>query len=287
MLAAADDLEQRGTEFDKVAPLYRRLLADESGAATPFGFRARVGLLRALLRSAEESAAEESVGPPPELVELSAVVGELRAKHELELQPYDSVRVDAASVTKLVAHAELLVDAWTRCFGGEESTVLRLYAQQQEKEALTTALQWYQQAASGDLVGLIKALYSPLRYVPDRRGEPPPSPCFSEPPFAEELDEAPGPAAPRSLIRRLFTAMGHTHPLVAEARADLEFLLDKKPHVPFYTRCVYIRRGGRPTWGKGTGKRSGYSRRYWLCWGPGTRYRNSRKMGSPHCDKND
>ncbi|CAK0827551.1 unnamed protein product, partial [Prorocentrum cordatum] len=70
-------------------------------------------------------------------------------------------------------------------------------------------------------------------------------------------------------------------PCQLQARAELEFLLDTKKHVPFYTRIVYCRRGGRPVWGWGTGKRSGFSRRYWLVWGPGTKYRNSRREWAP------
>ena len=35
--------------------------------------------------------------------------------------------------------------------------------------------------------------------------------------------------------------------------------------IPFYTRRIFLRRGGRPTYGLGTGKRSGFSKRYWIC----------------------
>jgi len=235
-----------------------------------------------------QRAEKEGPQPSPELAEeLATAVSQLHERHAGELQPQEAVRQDAASVARLVAHAELLADAWTGQFTGEEGEVLSLYAAGREEEALAAALAWYQQAASGNMPGLISALTSPLRHVPDRRGEPPPSPLFSQAPFAQELDQAPGPAAPRSMIRRVFAALGPTDPRVAEARAELEFLLDTKKHVPFYTRIVYCRRGGRPVWGWGTGKRSGFSRRYWLVWGPGTKYRNSRRMGSPHCDKND
>lgn len=35
--------------------------------------------------------------------------------------------------------------------------------------------------------------------------------------------------------------------------------------IPFHTRKIRIRRGGPPTTGRGTGKRSGFSKRYWIC----------------------
>lgn len=49
--------------------------------------------------------------------------------------------------------------------------------------------------------------------------------------------------------------------------------------VRFYTRLIRSRRGGAPTTGRGTGKRSGFSKRYWICW-PNTFYPNTKPLVS-------
>merc|ERR1712192_52598 len=152
------------------------------------------------------------------------------------------------------------------------------YAAGRYEEALAAALAWYKKTAGGDIAGLVDAYHQPPRRIPDRRGGRgvPSSSVFAlGGPCACSLEDAPGPATARAMLRRLFSALGPQHELVGQARAKLEFLLDRKPWVPFHTRFIRIRRGGPPRVGKGTGSRSGYSRLYWALWDSGRNRRNN------------
>eukprot|EP00913_Durusdinium_trenchii_P023707 g22268.t1 len=183
----------------------------------------------------------------------------------------------------------------------QEEKILHLWATGEKKDAIEQALGWYQSVASKDLPGLINAYCLPERRILDRPGGIPTrirqqgtshESIYAQVPHLAIGPESPGPVAPRALLRRLLLAaidenfIQGKKSLVADSLADLAFLLDKEEFIPFYTRRIFLRRGGRPTYGLGTGKRSGFSKRYWICW-PETFYPNTKKMGSPHCDKND
>jgi len=280
-VALAEDLEMRGASAATVRPWYQQVLEDGRGAAAPLAFRARLGLLRCALAEAKVAGLAT---PGAAASAATAVLESLRLHHEEELE---AEAVDAVEVGRLVARAALLVDFWAGSATGEEAEVLRLYAEGREEEAVAAALSWYQRAAGGDIPGLVASYCGPERRIADRRGGVPSASVFSREPLALGLDDAPGPAAPRALLRRLFEALGHRSAVVAKARAELEFLLDRKPFVPFHTRRTMVRKGGPPLVGRGTGKRSGYSKRYWIMWGPERCIINNRPMGSPHCDKND
>lgn len=292
-----------GERHSDAEPLFRRAL---EGATTkvPVSFRARLGLLRCAVQSVEELEADEdtpdaTATPSAQSVKaLAEALDDLVSNHEEELPGSGvSVRPDVLDLIALRAHAELLVDAWSspsaasgsRDMPPEEVEILRLYARGQETEAVTAALQWYKQMAGGDVSGLIASYCSPERRLEDRSQTIPRLSIYAQnPALAIRVGEGPGPTAPRALLRRLVAALGSQRSgVVADAMAELEFLLDTKEFVPFHTRRPYMRKGGRPHWGRGTGKRSGFSRRYWICWGPDRHYPNTRKMGSPHSDKND
>jgi len=287
LLAAAEELVRRRADPSAVLTLYREILESKDGSARNFAFRARLGILGCALRAVEGGRAQT---PPPgspvdqgPIDQLGAALADLVASHEAELRGDGE---DAEEVARLVAHAGLLVDAWAGSAAGEELEVLRHYYQGEAQAAVDAALRWYQRAAGSDIPGLVLS-YCMQGDFPDKPHLVPSTSYMRKENFAFALDDAPGPAVPRALLRRLFTALGPTHEIVHRARADLEFLLDTKRWVPFHTRFIQLRKGGRPQTGRGTGKRSGASRRYWLAWGPGTTYRNTKPMGSPHCDKND
>jgi len=279
-LAVAEDLEQQGASPATVASWYQQIVEDGSSSALLLAFRARLGLLRCALAEAE------AAGPaaPAAADGARAALEALREHHEEELQ---GELQDAVEVGRLLARAALLADHWEGAAAGEEAEVLRLHAEGKVQEAVAAALAWYQSAAGGDIQGLVASYSSPERRIPERRGEVPSKSVFAGESLALDLDDAPGPAAARAVLCRLFDALGHQHEVVAKARAELEFLLDRKPFVPFFTRRIRARKGGPPLVGRGTGKRSGYSKRYWIMYGPERCIINNRPMGSPHCDKND
>jgi len=256
-------------------------------AIHPTALRARLGLLRCAVAAAEQA----DWPPPPEKVaEAQKALESLQLHHRLELQGTFLLE-DAGVVAQFVAHAELMVDAWvadaTKQPGGDEAEVLHLYSQGQFDAALAAGLQWYKLAATSDMQGLVTSYCLPERLVPDRPAGIVGLSIYADEPLKRDLDEAPGPARARAMLRRLFEAIGVTDESVFKARAELELLIDKKPHVRFHTRRVELRHLLKPQRGRGTGKRSGYSKRYWLTYGPGTKYKNQKKMGGPHTDKND
>merc|ERR1712066_726637 len=106
--------------------------------------------------------------------------------------------------------------------------VLQHYADGQPQAALDTALAWYKQEAGGDIEGLVYAYSLPERRLSDRVEDIPPDSLYTQEPFASDLADAPGPVAPRAMLRRLLAALGPRNELVAKALADLEFLLDRK-----------------------------------------------------------
>jgi len=281
-LALADDLWRQGVAPETIATFYEHALRGDAA----FAFRARLGLLRCALEACEVAAA---AGRPPAEDAVERAVGalaELQERHEDELYGVD-VREDSMQVAQHLARAGLLIDAWSGDAEGEEAEVLDLYAKKYEEAAIDVALQWYRTAATNDMDGLVAAYCVPHRLIPDRAGSRSSRSIYAQDQLACEIPDAPGPAAPRAMLRRLIAALGPMHDSAMRARVELEVLLDNKPFVPFHTRVVYIRRGGPPKRGWGTGKRSGYSKRYWVTYGPGTMRPNSKKMGSPHCDKND
>lgn len=274
----------RNGQLPEAVDLYRRAI---SAGPSPQDFRARVGLLRCAVKSSE-AAAQDPV--PKELSErVAASLWDLLDHHEEELLSgscLDAVQGSEQSLRTIameVAHAELLVDAWLSESDGEEKDVLRMYATGSVAEALQAALKWYQRAAANDIGSLIESYMAPNRYVTDRPGTVPEDSLFASVPSLRcDLDDAPGPARPRAMLRRLIAALGPRHKLVSDARADLTFLLDRKPHVPFFTRNTFKLKGGGPERGRGTGSGSGYSKPYWIYWGPGRDTRNPKKMGGPH-----
>jgi len=282
-LAAAEELVRRGVP-DPVdaAALYSRAL---TGGGPPLAFRARLGLLKCALMSAGNTPL-----PPAEVItKAAAALAELRTHHQEELVPRScsgGVGADALAVSMLVAHAELLVDAW-ECgvLADDRSEVLRLYAEGHKDAAVDAALAWYQREAAGDIEGLVAAYCSSERRISDREGDVPLTSVYALEAFASE--PAAAFIAPRALLRRLFAALGPTHELVNRARAELEFLLDRRKWVPFHTRHILLRLGGKPKAGRGTGSGSGYSKMYWVAWSPDRMYKNQKPMGGPHTDKGD
>eukprot|EP00927_Polykrikos_kofoidii_P044700 TRINITY_DN38598_c0_g1_i2.p1 TRINITY_DN38598_c0_g1~~TRINITY_DN38598_c0_g1_i2.p1 ORF type:complete len:512 (+),score=86.26 TRINITY_DN38598_c0_g1_i2:50-1585(+) len=291
LLKVVDEIERRNGSPDTTSALCRQAL-DSSPAL--FTFRARLGILRSALRAAEASSMQN---PPEEVArDVANTLEELHRLHEREL---DAARQDGEELHKLMAHAGLLTDAWAHagvlkswpgaCVVSDETDVpvLRLYSAGKQEEALKEAMKNYHRKADGDMAGLIAAYCQPDRGQPDEWREAYGPGLYSVERFATDTRMGPGPVAERSMLVRLFTALGPMHPVVLKSRADLEFLLDLKKHVPFHTKTVYLRKGGQPRMGRGSGKKSGYSKGYWLSWGP-HRYRiNQKKMNGPWNDKND
>lgn len=296
-LSAAEELLQKG---EPAEPLFQRALGDDApigpGGKSVLAFRARLGLLKCAVKEVEtEVELLKSQGVdgtfrvnPLTARKLKNAFDELKMNHEENLPTSVlSVRPDSSELMKLKARVELLIDALFPEYDSceDEKEVLQSYLKGDEKAAITSALNWYRQSAGGDIAGLIEAYCQPARYLPDRPNRIPSLSIYSDNgPLASNLDEAPGPARARAMLRQLFDACGPSEGPVVEALQELEFMLDRDKWIPFFTRRPYRRRGGPPRWGRGTGKRSGYSRRYWIEWGPDRDYKNSRPMGSPHCD---
>eukprot|EP00434_Breviolum_minutum_P021510 symbB.v1.2.018982.t1/scaffold1531.1/size113404/1 len=268
-------------------------------------YRARLGLVKCAKQVLEEACATDK--PEPSLVkalfsqlpahlqtllvmqqDLATALAELKEHHEEELLGSgEEVRVDAQQQTIMLADAELLVDAWSldesRC--EEETKILQLWARGERESAFQQALKWYQSTAGNDIPGLIASYLLPERRMLDRPGAIPRRSIYAQRPELAADSESPGPTVPRALLRRMsLAAMDRNFlegkpSLLAKSLAELAFLLDRKEFIPFHTRKIRIRRGGPPTTGRGTGKRSGFSKRYWICW-PDTVYPNSRKMAT-------
>eukprot|EP00928_Gymnodinium_smaydae_P010853 TRINITY_DN14086_c0_g2_i1.p1 TRINITY_DN14086_c0_g2~~TRINITY_DN14086_c0_g2_i1.p1 ORF type:complete len:486 (+),score=68.54 TRINITY_DN14086_c0_g2_i1:117-1574(+) len=273
-------------------------------------FHARVMLVRCLVQAAEEAAAgapethssgstipASRVPSESAVQELEEVINDIYTKHATELRGENR---NALSVAQLLAHAGLLLEAWTGKSPIELSHVsasatatmardeaLRHYAAGRAEEAVTAAIRSYRHAASEDIQGLAIAYAQPDRPVHiDDRLRPDDS-VYSQKWLAVDAASPPGPALQRALLQRLFLALGPEHPIVASARANIATLLDRKEHIPFHTRKTRARKGGAPRKARGTGKRSGYSKFYWVAWEPFRVRLNTKKMGSPHCDKGD
>jgi len=260
--------------------------------------------MRSLLQQLEAASAADTIREV--LVnQVATLLGQL---HDQHTECLEGRGLDPLSVNQLVARAELIADAWaarvttnalekeevdvsarvtTNALEKEEVDVLNFYANGCEEKAVQAALRWYQRSAFRNFDGLIDAYTSPERRMPERRGSLPQHSLFAHTDLACDLDKLPGPAAPRALLGRLFDALGPRHSLVQKALAELEFLLDTKKFVPFHTRRICLPMGGPPVIGKGTGRRNGFSKPYWIFYGPNRAYPNTRPMGSPHCDKKD
>eukprot|EP00435_Cladocopium_sp_Y103_P023486 s1324_g5.t1 len=269
--------------------LYRRAL---EGDLQDAAFRARLGLVKCAVQVLEKASASDKES---QVKELQSALDELRKHHEEELLGGgEQVRVDGQQQTILLAHAELLLDAWTEDDRSvEEKNILKLWACGERKKALEEALKWYRTVAGNDIPGLVAAYCLPERRMLDRPHSIPVRSIYAQMPELATDSESLGPGAPRALLRRMLLAAmdkdfleAQGPSLLSESLADLAFLLDRKEFIPFHTRKTRCRRGGAPHTGRGTGKRSGFSKRYWICW-PNTLYPNTKKMGSPHCDKND
>eukprot|EP00929_Paragymnodinium_shiwhaense_P057891 TRINITY_DN28995_c0_g1_i1.p1 TRINITY_DN28995_c0_g1~~TRINITY_DN28995_c0_g1_i1.p1 ORF type:complete len:535 (-),score=116.65 TRINITY_DN28995_c0_g1_i1:45-1577(-) len=297
-VAAEEAVRQAGCWSSEAEALLRQAL--QAGPSN-HDFRARYGLLRCALTEAKAARAG-SAAPSEGLVrKLTEALMEVHRRHPEELR---GAREDADEIDIVLADAGLLVDSWLSTGGFDEETlvlaaapdfsdrdkvVLQLYAAGDFQGAVKHALQNYKLAAGNDIEGLVASYVGVERPVPDApreffwsSGE-----VYHQDFLVSQVAEAPGPVAERSLLRRIFAALGPMHPLVVEALADLEFLLDQQKFVRFYTRTVHIRHGGKPKLGRGTGSRSGYSKGYWLAWGPDRLRRNNRKMNGPWTDKND
>ncbi|CAE6913395.1 unnamed protein product [Symbiodinium natans] len=311
-LARADGI----AGLEKAARLFNRALPSSNPEGNFQGvkqrsdhaFRARLGLVQTAVqaleaetpRSAQEPSSEigqaELAAPPVERVEaLASALSDLLAYHEEELPGASELPApDAPRCAAALAHAELLVDAWAPAPDAtdEEVCILRLWACGWRQAAINKALEWYQMEAGSDESGLIASFILPERLIPDRRGSVPRRSLYSRIEGLPRDFEAPGPTAPRALLRRLLTAgideeFREGKPsMVTRALGDLTYLLDRKEFVPFFTRTIWRGKGGAPTTGRGTGKRTGFSKRYWIKYKE-TFYPNTKKMGTPHCDKND
>ncbi|CAE7417491.1 unnamed protein product, partial [Symbiodinium pilosum] len=293
--------------LEKAERLFQRALSSEPGRSDR-AFRVRLGLVQTALEAQtphraagheDEPAdpAAASAAPPAERVEaLTSALSELSRHHEQELPGASELPApDALDCAVQLAHAELVADAWApdADVSEKENHILRLWARGYRKAAMTEALEWYRMEAGTDTSGLIESLIAPERFIPDRRGAVPSRSVYS---YVEGLPrdfQAAGPTASRALLRRMLAAAvddkfkeGKPNSLVADALADLTFLLDRKEFVRFFTRRVWLGNGGAPRTGRGTGKRSGFSKRYWIRYKE-TFYPNTKKMGTPHCDKND
>lgn len=300
MQDAADALKRAEVMWDAknvsaAEQLYRRAL---EGDLQDAAFRARLGLVKCAVKVLEKNSA--STAQLPQMVEeLQSALDELQKHHEKELLGGgEQVRVDGQQQTILLAHAELLLDAWREDHEDEdrsveEKNILKLWASGERAKALEKALKWYRTVAGNDVPGLVAAYCLPERRMLDRPRSIPLRSIYRQRPELATDSESPGPTAPRALLRRMLLAAmdkdfleAQGPSLVSKSLADLAFLLDRKEFIPFHTRRTRCRRGGAPHTGRGTGKRSGFSKRYWICW-PNTFYPNTKKMGSPHCDKND
>lgn len=311
-LEAAEETLARsvGTEgLEKAARLFKRAIGPETpeietGGASPrwdHGFRARWGLVRTALQALEaetpQSASPEAVAeaPPGKRVEaLTSALAELSRHHEEELPGASELPApDAPRCAVQLAHAELVADAWASSdVSDQELRILRLWASGWRQAAMTEAVEWYKMAAGVDTSGLVESFLLPERLIPDRRGSVPSQSLYSRVEGLPRDFEAAGPTAPRAILRRLLAAgideefREGKESLVSSALADLAFLLDRREFVPFFTRKIFRGKGGAPRTGRGTGKRSGFSKRYWIRY-KDTFYPNTKKMGTPHCDKND
>lgn len=274
-LLASAEIALHKSSFADAKHFFDRVIA---AGPSPHDFRAHLGLLRCAVRIAETVA---PAVPTPEVSEqVASSLWQLLDNHGEEL----SWMQDSDTIARDVAHAELLVDAWLSDSDGEERGILQMYASGSVADAMQAALKWYQRAAVSDIGSLIESYLAPERYVTDRPGAVPSSSLFaSVPPLRCDLDDVPGPARPRAILRRLIAALGPTHELVSAARVDLAFLLDRKPFVPWVTRHQpHKHKGGGPERTRGSGSGNGYSKPGWLYWGPGRDTFNSKKMGGPH-----
>jgi len=237
--------------------------------------------LKTCLQQAETAANN----PSPELVgEIATTLRRLHTDHPYELRGQG---VDAVNLHMLAAHANLLLSLWKGEVEGPEAEVLQLYAEGKKKEAVDAAIRWYQRAALENMGSLTESYFEPPRRISDWEDDIPTESLFAEDYFRDFAAQSTGVPDQRRLLRCLFAALGPNHEIVHYARAELEFVLDRKKHVPFHTRWLRHHKGGPPKMGRGTGKRSGYSKGYWLHWGPQRFRKNTKPMGGPHTDKED
>lgn len=272
--------------WQRAERMYRQVLGHD-GSNSAFAFRARLGLLRCAISqglvAVDAKGAEATVEAADSVAALLTELGELH-REEFECD----TRADGAPLARFITHAELLADAWKgEATSAEEKLVLGHYAAGRVEAALSEALTWYQSEAAGDIAGLVEAYCLPPRRLSDRPGDLPPSSIYSAEGLAEGVEGLPGPAGPRSILRRLFGALDPASEDVRKALAELEFLLDRKKWVPFHTRQLTTRRGGAPNAGRGTGSGSGYSKPYWIDYGPERAYKNTKPMGGPHTNSYD
>lgn len=288
-IATADELLERnasveGMDGEQVWLIaessYRSALEDASDSA--FAFRARLGLLRcALLRASAVVMSDAEQSQKDAVDKAASLMEDLYAKHSAEVEVNE--RADAALLSCFLGHAQLLLDAWQGTSSCEEEQhVLNIYAAGNIEEALMEALVWYQTEALTKMEGLVEAYCLPDRRLSDRDGDVPSTSIYANEAIARDVGELPVPSGARALLRRLFAALGPRSEHVAKARAELEFLLDRKRWVPFHTRQLVTRRGGMPHGGRGTGSGDGFSRKYWIAYGPERAYKNTKPMGGPH-----
>lgn len=250
-------------KFEEASGLFQHALQARSSGN--FALRARLGLLRCALAAASGGAGRAKV---------KEALFDFCDNHAAEVNE----AADARALVSFVTHVELVIDAWDSHDSVPEGQILRHYVEGRFAEAVEEALEWYRQTAGGNIEELIDEYCGPERPIIDR-GAVPSGSVFALYPF-EVHDRS--HERPRALLRRLFSALGPTHEAVANARAALEMCLDRKQHVPFFTRRYQLRKGGAPEMGMGTGKRSGHSKPYWIAYGPGTTVPNTKPIGGPH-----
>lgn len=308
-LDAGLELLRQDAGHATVAPFLRRVLKDEHAGAsnvlhevTQLCFRARLNLLRSALRAAKADQFENFAATPEEAAvkEIATLVEELHTLHKEQLAAGPVCALtDLQDVTELLAHAELLLDALAAAeragkagagAPSQEDLILQHYAHGRMKEALQGAVDWYKVAAGQNLHQLVADSCRPWRRAPDRpsvsygafmQPMPPSEPLDPEAYFHTDHYRA------RALLQRLLVALGPDSQsgVAAEARAKLQLLLDRKKHTPYHTRIVRVQRPHCAEMvGLGTGKRSGYSKKYWIAFGGGRVLPNTRPIGSPHCD---
>jgi len=213
------------------------------------------------------------------------VVASLRFVSSIRLLLQHWQTGDATGASDALSH---FAEAWRRelnsIIASNEMDVEseRTNAEEELRQALHCALQWYKAEAEEDLDGMLEAYCSPDRALPDGPDDVVSNSVWTAEPLACNFETLRPFQRARSLIRLLFSAVGPDHDITRWARAELAVLLDRRKHVPFFTRRFWKRRGGGPELGRCSGRTSGYPRRYWIAWGPGTFYPNTKPMGGPH-----
>jgi len=176
-------LEETDSSLEHAVKLYQQVLQGGS-EVQPFAFQVRVGILDCAVKRlvAKDSKLELAK-------DVCAALSDLRTSHRLELD-MENAGADTGKVTKLIAHAELLSDAFSGNVTGEEHDILQLYAAHDDKKpAMKAALSWYQkQAAAHNMLGLMQDYCLTNRSIPDKEGSLPGFSVFADEPFLSSME---------------------------------------------------------------------------------------------------